>query len=330
MTCDPRFYPGTGPGGSVPPVSAATFSALPSIRPDGYLVTVTAESGLSADTIVQWDESGGVWLLVSTACAYTVHRAVEWVGLGEWYDTGGVTVETANGATIYDTTYDVSLRWHAATVQFVPPDVYDGTIAGLQSMSGASAAPAGWTALDTDAGGTASLTSDGTKITLSATTSGAGTTVARYSYNDASIASGSNVYIRLLCQVTTLTPASIGNAWFRVAIRDGARSYDFGSASTQALASPGRFFSTATVTAFAEQSAYVQPIASAETLVEIRKIGQKCEARAGGATSTWAAIANTTAVASALQSVAIDVAAAITSGTSTVVATIRDLRSMRY
>jgi hypothetical protein len=90
---------GAGGGGAAPDVTVATFADLPTTRPDGYLVEVTAESGLSADTVVQWDEAGGVWLLVSTAVAWSVAEPLIYAfGAPDWYDTGGITVETATGA----------------------------------------------------------------------------------------------------------------------------------------------------------------------------------------------------------------------------------------
>jgi hypothetical protein len=124
-----RFGAGGG-GGAIPDVTVATFAGLPTTRPDGYFVEVTAESGLSADTVVQWDDGAGVWLLVST-----VSDALPPLD-GEWYDSGGVTVQSAEGAMVAFA--DLLYRWDASITvaagagggtrsYWVPSDVYEGT-----------------------------------------------------------------------------------------------------------------------------------------------------------------------------------------------------------
>jgi hypothetical protein len=114
------------------PITVANFAGLSAITapPDGYLVTVTAQAGLSADTVVQWDETGGVWLLVSTVSAALPPRT------GEWYNSGGVTVRSAEGALVLSG--DLLYRWDASiTVAagagggtqswWVPSEVYAGS-----------------------------------------------------------------------------------------------------------------------------------------------------------------------------------------------------------
>jgi hypothetical protein len=326
-------FGGGGGGGAIPDVTVATFSDLPTTRPDGYLVAVTAQSGLT-EVVVRWDDSGGVWLLEQATCAYTVHRAAEWVGLGEWYDTGGITVNTADGATIYDATYGVVWRWDETTAQFVPPDVYDGTIAGLQSISGASAAPAGWTVTVTNGAGTASVTQSGSDVVLSASTSGAGSTIATIDVADLSLSSAGKAYMRMITQATTLTAGtSGGGATALYLLQDGTHAYDFGSQAfppPQAGAAIGGWYNAALATRYAAQSDINQDISTVATLLEIRKIGAKMEARAGGAASTWQAIAGSTVRNSATKSFLFQAFASRTGGTATAVFTLRDVRVMRF
>jgi hypothetical protein len=337
MICVPRFYPGAGPaggGGAAPDVTVATFADLPTTRPDGYLVAVTAQSGLT-EVIVRWDDGGGVWLLEQATCAYTVHRATEWVGLGEWYDTGGITVNTADGATIYDATYGVVWRWDETTAQFVPPDVYDGTIAGLQSISGASAAPAGWTVTETNGGGTASVTQSGSDVVLSASTSGAGSTIANIGVADLSLSSAGNAYMRMITQVTTLTAGTSGGGVTALyLLADGTDGYDFGSRALPSAApgttTGGWYDAAVAAIRYAAQADINQDISTVATLLEIRKIGAKTEARAGGAASTWQAIAGSTVRNEAAKSFLFQAFASRTVGTATAVFTLRDVRVMRY
>jgi hypothetical protein len=336
MICVPRFYPGAGPaggGGAAPDVTVATFADLPTTRPDGYLVAVTAQSGLT-EVIVRWDNSGGVWLLEQATCAYSVHSAVQFAGAGEWYDTGGITVETADGAYVQDTTYDVVWRWASTPAQFVPPDVYAGTIVIRTPLVGDSATPTDWTTATIDAGGTASITTDGTKLTLSAVTSGAGVTVAYVLIADAGLLTATNAYMRALVQITTLTTGTgTAQAIFRASVEDGTDGFDFGSMTNVGGGGANRtggWFDAAIGFDYAAQSAITQNLTSAETLLEIRKIGTNIEARAGGAASTWQAIAGAT-VRSSVSTQFVFVATAIRSGgTSTVIATIREVCPMRF
>jgi hypothetical protein len=335
MICVPRFYPGAGPaggGGAAPDVTVATFADLPTTRPDGYLVAVTAQSGLT-EVIVRWDNSGGVWLLEQATCAYSVHSAVQFAGAGEWYDTGGITVETADGAYVKDTTYDVVWRWASTPAQFVPPDVYAGTIVIRTPLVGDSATPTDWTTATIDAGGTASITTDGTKLTLSAVTSGAGDTVAYVLIADAGLLTATNAYMRALVQNTTLT-AGTGNAQaiFRATLEDGTDGFDFGSMANVGFGGSrtGGWFDAANSNDYAAQSAITQNLTSTETLLELRKIGAKIEARAGGAASTWQAIAGATARNTAATQFYFVVNANRTSGTSTTIATIREVCPMRF
>lgn len=100
MTCDPRFYPGLGPigGAAIPDVTVATFADLPTKRPDGFLVAVTAQSGLT-EVIVRWNAGGSVWELLTVSCAWSVAEPLVFAfGAADWYNSGGTVVETANAA----------------------------------------------------------------------------------------------------------------------------------------------------------------------------------------------------------------------------------------
>jgi hypothetical protein len=287
-----------GGGGAAPDVTVATFADLPTTRPDGYLVAVTAQSGLT-EVIVRWDDSGGVWLLVSTACAYSVRAAVQWGATpGEWYDTGGVTVETADGATIYDTTYKVVRRWASASSAWVAAEVYAGTIAGLGTIKGDDATPAGWTVTETPGTGTATVTTSSGKLVLATTSGASGASVCVVSFADAGLTSGVNWQAEGLIQITALSGSTSQSVY--ISVEDGADGYAFGSVRQVGVnLRIGGFFNETTGTDYAAQSENVQDLTTAETLIEVRKIAGRFSVRTGGAAGTWKDLAAATARASA-------------------------------
>jgi len=314
---------GAGGGGAIPDVTVATFSDLPTTRPDGYLVEVTAETGLSADTIVQWDNGAGVWLLVSTSCAYSVHSAVEWgASPGEWYDTGGITVLSADGARIYDTTYDTSWRWDETTAQFVPLDVYDGTIVLVGSIVGDSATPAGWTATDTDGAGVAQATTDGTKMTLSAVSSGAGTTLYVLGLSDTGLSATTPAYMKMLTQTVVTTGASANFSVAVAFVEDGARGPEFADSKGR----KGGWISGGV--GVAAQSAAQAEMRTAETLLQFYHLNGSFQVRVGA--GPWQNISAASAASSANKRFGLYVYTDRASGTVTTTMTIRQLRAMRY
>lgn len=314
------------------PVSVANFAGLAALSgcPDGYTVTVTAESGLSADTLVRWDESGGVWLLLSTSCAYSVMSDVQWGATpGRWHSSGGVAVDTAEGATVTDTTNRRARRWVVASTQFVPQQVYQGTIANVQKIKGDDAAPSGWTYTHTDGGGTASITTDGTKLTLSASTSGAGNTTAALFHTDAALLTGTNFYVTCIMQVTGMSGPNEGQL-FRLTVQDGTRAFDFGSGRAGGVATTtGAFFHAASGNLrYAAQAGNDLDITAAEVLVEVIKFGDRCSVRVGA--SELNAINGASVRSSASTNVALVVAADRLTGTATASVAIRNLCSMRF
>jgi hypothetical protein len=282
-------YNGQSGSTSIPDVTVATFADLPTTRPDGYLVEVTAESGLSADTVVQWDDGAGVWLLVSTSCAYSARAAAQWASpAGEWYSSGGVTVQTAAGAYVTDTTHDAIYRWSSAVSYFVPPEAYEGSPAiSAQPIYGDSATPTGWTVTLTPGTGTATCTTNGTQLVLDTEVSTTTFADARItSDTDSSLSNTGNSYSSGLFQAV-MTLGGSGNTAIGWSSRatNGARGYDFGSYRTNA--SPtfavGQWYNPTTGAGYTAQAAATEDIETAEVLVEeIRKAGRAMVRVAGG------------------------------------------------
>lgn len=70
-----------------------TFDALPLSPTEGQLMRVTAAPGID-DLFVRYDS--GVWLVEVVRCDWS-----ELPADGEWYDAGGITVQTRLGAAAY-------------------------------------------------------------------------------------------------------------------------------------------------------------------------------------------------------------------------------------
>ncbi len=317
---------------AAPTVSVAEWSDLGALDvPDGYLVAVTGESGITS-AIVQWDESGGGWEVVDVVCTYAAHSAAEWAATaGEWYDTGGVTVTTADGARCVDTTYATAWRWSATASAWVPPLVYAGTVVVSASpIYGDDAAPTGWTVTDTDGGGTASVTTDGTRITLSAVAGSASVTTARLTYADASLSTAGNAFGRALMTIPTQTQTSTSQVGARLLLGDGTHSVEYGGARLNG-GSPtvGRFFNAITFLPIAAQANFSADT-TAETLVEWVKIGDRTAVRVGGGAGVWQALNNASARAAVLKAWIFSVDASLTSGTASGSLTVRHGRFVRF
>jgi flagellar hook assembly protein FlgD len=309
------------------PLTAADFASLPTTAEDGSIYTITAETGITG-LAVRYSTSATAWLVTSATCSYAIHSAAEWASTaGTWYDAGGIVVRTADGATVYDTTYSTSWRWASASGVFVPPSVYAGSISALQTVRGDSAAPAGWTVVTTNAGGAASVTTDGTKVLLAVSTAGSGTSVAGIEIDDPGATSATRFYSRLLIQITSITQGTGGSgAAVYVTREDGTDAYDFGTSRNRT----GRFFNAATGGDYSAQSANAQDLVTAEILLEVRKFGTRCEARAGGSSSPWQSLSGSTARNVATTRFYVQVVASRTGGTSAIDVTVRQLRTMRY
>ena len=239
MICVPRFYPGAGPaggGGAAPDVTVATFADLPTTRPDGYLVTVTAESGLSADTVVQWDDGAGVWLLLWTSTTAAPPRD------GTWYSAGGVTVESDEGASV--AYRDLPLRWAGAVT--VHASAGGGTRAMWLHATAYAGTPTirGWL-IGTEANAAARLTQGFTDVTanggaLTETSgymraAGSGGAVSAFTQTLTSGVSASTKYYYSY-EYRGEAGAGSGFRWFASRVSDGARTSFFASS---AGAAPG-------------------------------------------------------------------------------------------
>lgn len=310
--------------------SVTDFAGLSALAgcPDGYTVTVTAESGLSADTLVQWDESGGVWLLVRTACDYDTRSGVQWGATpGRWYSSGEVTVDTMNGAQITDTTYDLALRWRPdATPEksaWWPADI--DWIASVGSPArGDSATPAGWNI-------SGSPTSAGGKIILSVTAS-SGYQNQTMTLTDAGLSSAGQAYMSALVQVTALTSGTpTGSSKARVTLLDGTDAYDLGRVTiTGSVTVQGSFFNAASNSSrYTAQSAAEQDLTSAETLIEVRKTGTVCMVRAGGGAGVWQALAGATARNSATKAFEVHIDSYSLTASTTASMTVRHVQTAR-
>jgi hypothetical protein len=230
-----RFGAGGG-GGAIPDVTVATFADLPTTRPDGYLVEVTAESGLSADTVVQWDDSAGVWRLVSTAT--TTAPPLD----GEWYDSGGVTVESVEGARVGF--LDLPLRWAGAVT--VDASAGGGTRAMWLHATAYAGTPLikGWL-IGTEANAAARLAQGFTDVTANGGTltetsgymrvAGSGSAVSAFTQTLTSGVSASTKYYYSY-EYRGEAGAGSGLRWFASRVSDGARTSFFAST---AGAAPG-------------------------------------------------------------------------------------------
>lgn len=315
-----------------PDVSVTTFANLPVSAPTGYLALVTAESGLTS-ALVRKTSTAGEWALERVTCAETVYGAIEWgTTPGQWYNTGGISVVTADGATVSDSTYAMQVRWSSSISRFVPQFVYGATIAGLFSIKGDSASPSSWTPTTTNADGTASISTASNRVTLSATTSaGASTdTIAQLQATDASLSSASNCYFKAILQRTALTTAT-GVALWRITIADGTDAYDFGdyqnNASNTAI---GQWYDGNAGTLYAAQSTNTSDTFTARTMVEIVKRGTKAMARVGGGNGIWTDISGATARNSTGTVYAIRTQARRSAGTSTATITVERCNAMRF
>lgn len=104
-----------GAGTPIPDVSVATFAALPATRPDGYLVAVTGETGLS-NVIVRWSTGGSTWAFQTVTVTGADVAAVNAL-LASIRAVSGVTPATSALATIGSDTwllvYDsTDARWY--------------------------------------------------------------------------------------------------------------------------------------------------------------------------------------------------------------------------
>lgn len=310
--------------------SVSNFADLGTLsgRPDGYTVTVTAESGLSADTLVQWDEGGGVWRLVRTACDYDTRAAVQWGATpGEWYDSGGVTVDTMDGALLTDTTYDIVLRWRPdatpAKSAWWPADI-DWIASVGAPAKGDSATPAGWSI-------SGSPTSAGGKIILSVTAS-SGYQAQTMTLTDAGLSSAGQAYMSALVQVTALTSGTpTGSSKARVTLLDGTDAYDLGRVTiTGSVTVQGSFFNVGSNSSrYTAQSAAEQDLTSTETLIEVRKTGTACMVRAGGGAGVWQTLAGATARNSATKAFEVHIDSYSLTASTTASMTVRHVQTAR-
>jgi hypothetical protein len=195
---------------------------------------------------------------------------------------------------------------------------------------GDDAAPTGWTVTDTDGGGTASVTTDGTRITLSAVAgSGAGTT-ARLAYTDSSLTSGGNAFGRALMTIPTQTQTSTSNIRARFLLSDGVRQVEYGGTRNNGAAPLlGRFFNGATSLDISAQPAFSADTTT-ETLIEWVKIGTSTAVRVGGGAVQWQSLANASALSSATTVWMMTVDASLSSGTASGSLTVRHGRFVRF
>lgn len=307
--------------------SVTTFSALPTDVADGTRYEVTGETGLS-NCFVVWNESGALWEMDQVTAAYSVYSAIEWATTpGEWYNTGGIEVNTLLGCELQDTTNKRTFYWNSTNSVFVPYDVYAGTLANVQKIKGDSTSPTGWVNGTAAGGGTATATTDGSKITLASSNPGSGgTSLAGYYYDDTSIVTGANVYLKGMFAISTPT----GNqARAAIIVADGTDAFDFGSArgggSTQAT---GQWFdgSSGSYAAYTAVAAGTETVSS-EVFIEFQKKSSYAQVRVNG--GIWRAISGATARSSTATQVYI-LALSNVNGATSATMTLRHVASMRY
>lgn len=304
------YVTGAGGSGGLPSYTVATFGELPATATAGQRCTVTGETGLSG--VVCVNVSANVWSLESVTCAWL---AVPALGATSdlWYSSGGITVTTATGATLTDSTHNRSLRWWPAASLgcdgvWLMQDVYASATKTLYFWASGTEDNAtlntlllaqGWgtspnAATLTASNGTATLTSDGTKISLTTTCPGTGSTASATHTNTlAAITSARNAYFSALVQVPTLTGTECD---VRFALLDGTDAYDLVvSRVAGVLSQDGRYVDIATnyTAAYADQTAGASDMRTAEVLLEMRKRGTFCQFRLNG--GIWRSLSGATA-----------------------------------
>lgn len=309
----------SGGGGAIPDVTVATFADLPTTRPDGYLVAVTAQSGLT-EVIVRWDDGGGVWLLEQATCSYTDMITAQLAG-GEWYDTGGITVNSAAGATVYESTYDRSMRWRddatPAKSAFWPSDVYEWIDVVGDPVVGDDATPTGWTDV-----GTVPPTTNGTDIVFAASLGGAGSATSRIRLNSAGMTNAGKSYMVGIFSVPTLT-ATGANSIVRAMLNTYDGTAFFRMMHSNATVSANSTFAgrwgngVGLIENAPQQSSLSTPFVT-ETLVEIVKLGNRAMSRAGGSANPWHDISGANCEAGALNAWGLETTCDVTSGTASV------------
>jgi len=312
--------------------SVATFSALPTDVVDGVRYGITGETGLS-NLYARWDEGDAVWYVDQVTAAYTVYSPIEWGSTpGRWYNSGGITVDTAAGCELNDTTNLRVFYWNATDYVFVPYDVYSGTIANVKKIKGDDATLTGWSKVTAAGGGTATVTTDGSKVTFAATNPGSGGASAAYAaYADTSITTSAKVYWKGM--VTMATPTG-NQARTMISIQDGGNNssgnfYEFGSTrvggSTQ---STGQWYTAATYVAYTAVAAGTEAITT-EKFVEMIKGNGFAQIRIAG--GPWRAISSATARSGTNNgTVFAGYAGADENGATTASMSVRYVASMRY
>jgi hypothetical protein len=200
--------------------------------------------------------------------------------------------------------------------------VYDGTIVLVGSIVGDSATPAGWTATDTDGAGVAQATTDGTKVTLSAVTSGAGFTFYVLALSDTGLSTTTPAYIKMLTQTVITTGAGVTNSTAVVFISDGAKAPEFADEKAR----KGGWIASGV--GIAAQSAVEAEMRAAETLLQFYHLNGSFQVKVGA--GPWQNISAASAASSANKNFGLYVYTDRTSGTATTTMTIRQLRAMRY
>jgi hypothetical protein len=305
------------------PLTAADFASLPATAEDGSIYAITAETGITG-LAVRYSTSATAWLVTSATCSYAILSGAQWASTaGAWYDAGGIVVRTADGAQVRDTTYARSLRWRVDSTPsksaFFPADI--GWIANVNGpIKGDSISPAGWVV-------TGSPTTDGTKITMSATRSTAGTTDLRFTLTDSGLATGGNAYMAALVQTTTKTHTGSANAITTLRVLDGARLFMLGNqVGNPEPAADGRWTTTG-FSLVSAQAANDVGWTTAESLVEFVKIGNTCAARSNG--GQWHDVSGASCAATAAKEFILQASVGVTSGSATVTMTLRHVVTAR-
>jgi hypothetical protein len=224
-------------------VSVSTFANLPATATTGQRISITGESSLFNTTnypaIVRW--TGSAWQLESAAATYLNIAAVEFAS-GTWTGTGGITVGTRSGALLRDTIYNEVWVWNSTSNIFVPKYLGLTTINNQEKIKGDSATPAGWSFI-TNTGST--VTTDGSKLVFTATSSSGISSNNRIFFTDTTGAgTTNNFYMKCLYQRTTWTRATTGalDVFIRHDTGNGGRIVEFGDADTSSTSTfNGRF-----------------------------------------------------------------------------------------
>jgi hypothetical protein len=168
----------------------------------------------------------------------------------------------------------------------------------------------------------AQATTDGTKVTLSAVTSGANFTLYQFTLSDSGLSATTPAYIKMLTQTVITTGAGVTFSTAVVFVDDGAKLQEFADDSVRKGGwITGGLGNNA-------QSAVQAEMRAAETLLQYYHLNGSSQVKVG--TGPWQNISAASVAAGVTKRFSVYVFTQRSSGTVTTTMSIRQLRAMRF